>query len=563
MGLFKKKDSGANIYVGGSTFLDKVRDHHRRRPIIMVFLTALIIVGLSAGSVYAYIALTADRAVFNSTLTQENPVRQHLLRVEGAGELIANLRDRTNNDEDRVRFTLTLLNEEGDLVQRMTASTAGQRLQMKETVQPGDYTFVVRSEDDLTETGASYSLRIDYPNDVAAFEDKTAPTLDILQPALGATVKGEFVISGTAQDETELSQVAVRVDNQGSWVVANGTTEWTLTINSRDYSNGQRVIDVRATDSSGNTETEQTLVNFDNGLITPDPEPEPEPTPEPEPEPNPEPTPSPSPNPGPITEGDFSETFDNNSGLDQFRFGVFHRNIDATGFSGFSGGTWTGDHDLSCGSPDTQRTLRFNPSDDQATRVANSFYVCRDHLMSSMGDVENYSIAWFSPNKSFSRNNQRSISWDVNVTDLKARQWWEVSIVAPDKPFLATVDWVAGTANIDSYDDSSVVVGNGPFGNSVNITANGDNQYNGWQGVCGTYGLDPEGCQSKAIRRRFTITDNMNGTLTVNYGGMFTQTISGQLPDKYEVYFKDHNYTPDKDGKPVGHTWHWDNIIVQ
>ena len=30
----------------------------------------------------------------------------------------------------------------------------------------------------------------------------------------------------------------------------------------------------------------------------------------------------------------------------------------------------------------------------------------------------------------------------------------------------------------------------------------------------------------------------------------------------FEVYFKDHNYTPDKDDVPVGYTWHWDNIRI-
>ena len=75
--------------------------------------------------------------------------------------------------------------------------------------------------------------------------------------------------------------------------------------------------------------------------------------------------------------------------------------------------------------------------------------------------------------------------------------------------------------------------------------------------------LDPEGCASKAIRRTFTITDNGNNTLTLKAFGQ-TYTFAGSFPTGgFNVVFKDHNYTPDKDGTPVGHTWHWDNIIIR
>jgi hypothetical protein len=74
---------------------------------------------------------------------------------------------------------------------------------------------------------------------------------------------------------------------------------------------------------------------------------------------------------------------------------------------------------------------------------------------------------------------------------------------------------------------------------------------------------DPEGAASKAIRRPFSMTDNRNGTITVNYGGLRTFTVPGTFPAEFAVVFKDHNYTPDKDGIPVGYTWHWDNIIIR
>ena len=40
---------------------------------------------------------------------------------------------------------------------------------------------------------------------------------------------------------------------------------------------------------------------------------------------------------------------------------------------------------------------------------------------------DGYSVLWFAPNQTF--NGQRKVSWDVNVTDLKPRQWFEVAII--------------------------------------------------------------------------------------------------------------------------------------
>ncbi len=265
----------------------------------------------------------------------------------------------------------------------------------------------------------------------------------------------------------------------------------------------------------------------------------------------------------------FTADFSGNAGLDQLRLGVYHRNIGSQELgqaavtwgdnNAAHGGTWTADHDLFCGTPDTQRTVSSSKSDFAVDELV---YLCRDHLMTTMGDVDGYSIVWFSPNQTFDAQEYNTISWDVNVTDLLKRQWWEVSIVPADTEFLATTDWLASVANIGQYHPDAVVVGNGPFGGDVHLSVQGVDQYDGWQNVCGPWGLDPEGCASKRLRRTFTVTDNNDGTLTVDYGGMFTQTVAGELPSTFQVFFKDHNYTPDKDGQPVGHTWHWDNIVV-
>jgi hypothetical protein len=250
------------------------------------------------------------------------------------------------------------------------------------------------------------------------------------------------------------------------------------------------------------------------------------------------------------------ETFDGNTGFGRFDWGIYHRDEFLVAQK-----SWSADHDLNCGSPDTQRTvIRDNPQ--------TSFYTCRDHLMTSIGDTAGYSTGWFSPKQSFTGATQ--VSWDVNVTDLGARQWWEVMLVptsfnsgVASCPQCAVAGLLApDPSGLPAYPRGSIVVGNGPFGRDINVSTDGVNRNVAqYQSICS---IDPAGCASKAIRRTFSIADNRNGTITVNYGGMRTYTVPGSFPTGgFKVVLKDHSYTPNKDGRPVGYTWHWDSIIVR
>lgn len=223
--------------------------------------------------------------------------------------------------------------------------------------------------------------------------------------------------------------------------------------------------------------------------------------------------------------------------------------------------TWPGDHGhgvdgSDCGDPtSTSRTIN---------RDTNEWiYVCRNHMMTAIGDTDGYSVGWFAPKQTFTT--ERTVSWDVNVTDLLGRQWWEMSIVPadfdagpPDCPQCSGRNTLAAVAGLPVYPDRSVIVGNQARGFQV-WTDNVDRQV---QPHVQISRYDPEGAASKAIRRTFSVTDNGNGTITVNYGGFRTFTVPGSFPDEYSVVFKDHNYTPNKDGIPAGYTWHWDSISV-
>jgi hypothetical protein len=251
----------------------------------------------------------------------------------------------------------------------------------------------------------------------------------------------------------------------------------------------------------------------------------------------------------------FVETFDGNTGLQRFDYGVHHRDDLAWA------DTWSADHDLACGSPATQRTVsRFDPGE--------SFYLCADHLMTSVGDASSYSVAWFEPKQTFTRGAVTKVSWDVNVTDLGSRQWWEAMIVPAayesgiaDCPHCA-VHWSLSPSpsNLPPYPDQTSVIGLGPLGGDGNFVP--DDEWEDIFGHCHTYDcIDVEGAGSKQIRRTFWMRDNLDGTLTFHYFGS-EYTRPGSFPAEFRVVFKDHNYTPSKDGTPVGFTWHWDNIAV-
>ena len=268
--------------------------------------------------------------------------------------------------------------------------------------------------------------------------------------------------------------------------------------------------------------------------------------------------------PTPPTSGNgvvFVETFDDGTGssLDTH---VFHRNIDIHDYAGFSGGTWTGDHDLACGSPDSQRTLRFNANDSQATRRANSFYSCRGHWMSSMGDVENYSIAAFSPKQVF--DDVRSVEVDVSLTDLGNRQWLKFGVLSTrDCPALDTRCMYSDVAASDlptNLATSGRLIASWSGGLSAGYPGG---LKVGNTGTNKSYSAGAD----KATRHPVSLVDNGNGTVTFTVAGQ-SATVAGSFPEcPCRVVFYDHSYTPNKNewapGTQRGYTYHWDNIVVR
>lgn len=253
--------------------------------------------------------------------------------------------------------------------------------------------------------------------------------------------------------------------------------------------------------------------------------------------------------------GEWVLSFDGNQGYDRLVTEVHHRNLEA-GFDGGhdTHGTWPGDHDMACNGPTTSRTLH-------ADHPEESFYLCKDHLMTSMGDVDGYSIVAFSPATAFTDLNE--VCWDVNLTDLGARKWWQM-VVVPEAVFQANGQKLAYiNPNFESVDGTASTYSSGVVGvvfqQKLVVFDGREMVLDDW--------WNPFSTDDKARRYRHCVTDNGDGTLTIAQerdGGLYTEVVDGRLPDgAARVLFVDDTYTPTKDGPVPGFTWHWDNVVVR
>jgi hypothetical protein len=250
--------------------------------------------------------------------------------------------------------------------------------------------------------------------------------------------------------------------------------------------------------------------------------------------------------------------------MDRFDVFAYHRNL-GVGYPAGHGGSWSGDHDLACGMPDTQRALSSSSSWTDAQRAVKTVYVCRDHMMSSMGDVDGYSVVAFSPAQVF--NDVSSVSFEVNLTDLGTRQWWKVGVLSvADCPAL---DERCMYSDVDASSLPSDLKTSG----HVMATWSGGISAGHPGGLMIGNQSDPgsggfvsfDAGSDKMTRHPVTLSDNGAGTLTFNVAGK-VKTAPGSFPAcPCRVVFYDHNYTPEKSesGPPIGFTWHWDNIIVE
>lgn len=202
---------------------------------------------------------------------------------------------------------------------------------------------------------------------------------------------------------------------------------------------------------------------------------------------------------------------------------------------------------------ETTRSVSWQTGQTMAQRVASAFYNCNDHMMTTMGDVDGYSVVWFTPNRTFTNVNE--VCWDVSLANMGNRQWFKVAIVPSGEPELFSD---VSASDLPEHGSNTYVYEYNTIGATQRLIVGG--RIIGAQYHAGT---------DKATRYEHCMRDNGNGTITATQDrstGLLSSTFPGSFPNgTVTVVFHDHNYTPDKSEfaftRPA-YTWHWDNIRI-
>lgn len=90
------------------------------------------------------------------------------------------------------------------------------------------------------------------------------PVCEMTAPDITTTQKGIVSLKGRASDKNGIKSVEVSLDNGNSYNLAEGTTEWTYTFDTRVLPDGTHVVFVRTTDNYDITSLYSSQINTDN-----------------------------------------------------------------------------------------------------------------------------------------------------------------------------------------------------------------------------------------------------------------------------------------------------------
>lgn len=90
------------------------------------------------------------------------------------------------------------------------------------------------------------------------------PVCEMTAPDINTTQKGIVSLKGTASDKNGIKSVEVSLDNGNSYNLAEGTTNWTYTFDTRVLPDGTHVVFVRTTDNYDITSLYSSQINLDN-----------------------------------------------------------------------------------------------------------------------------------------------------------------------------------------------------------------------------------------------------------------------------------------------------------
>lgn len=239
------------------------------------------------------------------------------------------------------------------------------------------------------------------------------------------------------------------------------------------------------------------------------------------------------------------------------------------------------DHDETCAGPDpaVSPTRQHNVYTTQTSNGANpdpSFFICKNHMMSSMGEVGAYSVSAFWPRQAFDFSDGGTLKFDVNVNEGHSqRHWWEIMIVPQEQ--LKVGAGPVDSAIDETYPNERIVldfrnlvrrikVGTGALAPDGWLANEREFAQYDWAYWSALHPEDPA-LQDRRIRRKMRIdfrSDRIIWGIRTAEGRWdnFSVDVPGGLPfDKGLVVFKTHSYTPYKQNNFDTYTFHWDNIL--
>lgn len=275
----------------------------------------------------------------------------------------------------------------------------------------------------------------------------------------------------------------------------------------------------------------------------------------------------------------YEETFDGDPSAPsqallpkEIDFAVTHRTHPSEHFLGFD--SYPADHNANCDGPSPnvfplpQHTITTSHLGNGSSPDP-SFFLCKNHMMSSMGDISAYSVASFWPRQEFNFSGSGTLEFDVNLNDGHNRTWFEILITPRSE---LKVGAAHESLPIDeTYPKDRIVL---EFMNNKRYIQVGTGQLDpkgmiiekmDWQSWADAHPNDPAN-SDRRIRRTMRITleqYQIIWSIQKEDGSFddYTVSVPGGLPfSQGLVVFKTHAYTPEKEGNLNAYTFHWDNI---
>lgn len=237
------------------------------------------------------------------------------------------------------------------------------------------------------------------------------------------------------------------------------------------------------------------------------------------------------------------------------------------------GGSFPASHGADCGPP---------PAVHTASTLADTAYICRDHMMTATNDTD----VFFTPNRlvDFSRG-PSTVTWQVSTSRFSSRDWWEVWLMPFAENFLAPTD-DAPAYNGNPPDSLHIVMaerngcsqGQPTWGTDANTGSHLGTffeyvLYKGNQtaakGGGGDCMEDAAGGVSSKIRSTFQLTVSQSHVNFMMHGVRDATWIDEglSLPFNQAVIVWAHrSYNPSKacgfDGSCGPSTFHWSNVSI-